>query len=117
MLLVINEREIHFAKEESSRHFISFSFCYTRLMSEQTQTSILAIGAIFILIGMFRLIFLNTANPQNVQLTRWMFTGGLIELVKGLYKGTMNLFRFYFDGNAKSTLCIYFGILLFVIVL
>lgn len=86
-------------------------------MSEQTQTIFVAIASVFVLVGVFRLIYINHPNPHNVSLTRWMFTGGSIELVIGLFKGTANIFRLYFDSNAKSSLCIYAGILLMVLVL
>jgi hypothetical protein len=59
---------------------------------------------------MFRLIFVNHRNPSNVSLVGWMFTGGLVEFVVGLFKGTFSLLRLRLDQNALGALSVYLGL-------
>jgi hypothetical protein len=52
----------------------------------------------------------NHPNPHNVNLVRWMFLGGIVELVAGLLKGSLSLLRLRLDQNALGTLAVYLGI-------
>jgi hypothetical protein len=52
----------------------------------------------------------NHRNPSNVSLVGWMFTGGLVEFVAGLFKGTLSLLRLRLDQNAIGALSVYLGL-------
>jgi hypothetical protein len=78
-------------------------------MISQTQNIFMVVGCLCVLFGMFRLIFVNHRNPGNVSLASWMFTGGLVEFVAGLFKGTLSLLRLQLDQNAVGALFIYLG--------
>jgi hypothetical protein len=79
-------------------------------MTSQTQNIFIVVGCICVLFGMFRLIFVNHRNPSNVSLVNWMFTGGLVEFVAGLFKGTLSLLRLRLDQNAIGALSVYLGL-------
>ena len=79
-------------------------------MSEQVSSILIIFGCLLILYGTARLIYINHPSPQNVNLVSWMFTGGIIQLVLGLFKGFANIIRLSFDSNANATLAILFGI-------
>jgi hypothetical protein len=79
-------------------------------MTSQSQDLLVIIACLLILFGMFRLIYVNHPNPNNVNLVRWMFLGGLVELVAGLLKGSLSLLRMRLDQNALGTLAVYLGI-------
>ena len=82
-----------------------------------TQNIVIVIGCVLVLYSMFRLIYINHSSPHRVDITRWMFSGGIIELVKGLIKGTMDLFRLHLDDNSICTLGLYLGIFLIALAL
>ncbi len=79
-------------------------------MSEHVSSILIIVGSLLILYGMARLIYINHPSPQNVNLVSWMFTGGIIPLVLGLFRGFANIIRLNIDSNANATLAILFGV-------
>lgn len=77
----------------------------------------LVIGGVLILFGVFRLIWHNTHNRNNVSLTNWMFTGGLPALLVGFTQGVFSLFKLRLDPNASSILIILSGVFVWYCVL
>ena len=79
---------------------------------ETLRIVILITGSLAIIFGYLRFI---TDDKGNVDLNNYRFTGGLGEVIFGLFDGTRDVFSRRLTANAISAIVLYFGVLLFYI--
>ena len=76
------------------------------------QAFVALLGCSMIVYAAFRLIYDNTHNKSNVNLTHWMLTGGAPALLTGFVTGLINCLNRHFDRNARHAIILLIGVML-----
>jgi len=77
---------------------------------ENFQLILAIVGLILILIAYLRFI---TDTSGNVHLNNYRLTGGILIVLSGLIKGTIDIFKLSLTRNCFLALTMYSGILIF----
>ena len=76
------------------------------------QLIVMLVGALAVCFGLFRLLWLNVDDVNNVSLTQWLFTGGFPRILGGFVMGIGALISRRPDSNSKAAVIVIAGVLI-----